>query len=344
MSGCGSSGCGGCVCTSGEAAQARRPAGVVADPFPAAADPQRVPLHEVLREARSLLTRAGVPSPAADCVVLTGHVLGLPAARVATGPDITPQARDAVIAATQRRASREPLQHITGGTAFRHLDLYVGPGVFIPRPETEVVVGAALAQLDRPGPATVVDLGAGSGAIGLAIATERPQTTVYAVELDGGAVPWLTQNVMRHAEALRRCGSRIIVVMGDAGAVSRSDQPLAELAGRVDLVVSNPPYIPDGLQPRDPEVRDFDPPLALFGGADGLDAVRRWLDTAADLLAPGAALVMEHGDLQGRDDGVPGLLSRHEDLGAAGPVWTRVSDHLDLTGRSRYTIARRSGD
>jgi len=186
-------------------------------------------------------------------------------------------------------------------------------------------------------------LGAGSGAISLAIATERPGTTVYAVELDAGALPWLTQNVMRYADALRRWDSRITVVLGDAGAASRPDQPLAKLAGRVDMVVANPPYIPDDAVPRDPEVSDFDPELALYGGPDGLDAVRRWVDTAADLLAPGAALVLEHGDVQGGDDGVPGLLRRHEDLSVAGPVWHSVADHLDLAGRSRYTVARRTG-
>lgn len=343
MSGCGSGACGGCVCESGRSSPASRPAAVVAEPFAGAARHGGVAVGLLLRESKEILSRAGVPSPDADAVALAGHVLGLSMARFATAPPVTQEARDAVLAAAQRRAAREPLQHITGEAGFRHLMLHVGPGVFVPRPETEVVVDAAVRQIPAGGPAVVVDLGAGSGAISLAIATERPDTTVYAVELDAGALPWLTQNVMRHAAALRAANSQIRVVLGDAGAISRPDQPLAGLAGRVDLVVGNPPYIPDGLQPRDPEVAEYDPELALFGGPDGLDAVRRWLDTAADLLAPGAPLVMEHGDLQGGDDGLPGLLARHEDLASGGPVWTSVEDHLDLTGRSRFTVARRNG-
>ncbi len=296
----------------------------------------------MLREARDLLTEAGVPSPQADAEILAGRVLGVSRSAVAGVPAIAPAAADAILSAARRRAEREPLQHILGEAWFRYLDLHVGPGVFVPRPETEVVVDEALSRLPKDGPAVVVDLGAGSGAISLALATERPQTTVYAVELDAGAVPWLTQNVIRHAQALRDRGSKITVVLGDAGAISRADQPLAQLAGTVDLVIANPPYIPDDAQPRDPEVRDYDPTLALFGGPDGLDVVRRWLDTAADLLQPDAPLVMEHGELQGDDRGVPGLLARHEDLASGGPVWREVADHLDLTGRPRYAVAVRS--
>ncbi len=342
MSACGSSGCGGCGCGSAGATTVRRPAGRIADPFHADGDASGYAAAAVVREAVALLREAGVPSPAADGAVLTGHVLGIAAATLVAAPTITEKARDAVLDAARRRAQREPLQHITGEAGFRHLDLYVGPGVFVPRPETEVVVEAALAQLPAAGPARVVDMGAGSGAVSLALATERPETTVFAVELDAGAVPWLTQNIMRHAEPLRSRGSRITVVLGDAGSFCDDGQPGATLTGTVDLVVANPPYIPDDLRPRDPEVAEYDPPLALYGGPDGLDVVRRWLDAAAELLAPGAALVMEHGDLQGGDDGVPGLLARHEDVLTGGPVWSSVTDHLDLTGRSRYTVARRA--
>lgn len=341
MSGCGSD-CGTCVCSSGTATRARRPVPRLTDPFAPSGDAHGLSVASLAREITTLLRDAGVPSPEADTRLLLGHLLGCSAAGLATAGDITQQARAAARGAAQRRAEREPLQHILGEAPFRYLQLHVGPGVFVPRPETEVVVAEALAALPSDGPATVVDLGAGSGAISLSIATERPATSVYAVELDAGALPWLTQNVMRYADALRSNGSRITVVLGDAGAASRPDQPLAKLVGVVDLVVANPPYIPDDAVPRDPEVRDFDPELALYGGPDGLDAVRRWVDTAADLLAPGAALVLEHGDLQGSDDGVPGLLRRHEDLSVAGPVWYGIADHLDLAGRSRYTVARRT--
>lgn len=341
MSGCGSD-CGTCVCEGGASAGLRKLAPRLADPFAAAGDTAAVAVADLMRSAAEQLRSAGVPSPEADTARLLSHMLGRSTAELALAPPLSESARDEVLAIVARRAQREPLQHILGEASFRYLDLHVGPGVFVPRPETEVMVDAALARLPATGPATLVDLGAGSGAISLSLATERPDTTVYAVELDGGALPWLTQNVMRHAETLRERNSRILVVLGDAGAVSRADQPLAKLAGSVQLVVSNPPYIPDAAVPRDPEVREYDPALALFGGPDGLDQVRRWVDTAADLLAPGAPLVMEHGDLQGADDGVPGLLARHEDLTRLGPVWVDIDDHLDLTGRSRYTTARRA--
>ena len=342
MGGCGSD-CGSCVCSSGAAAAVRRPAQRLTAPFAPEGDPSGVAVAPLQRQCEAVLREAGVPSPAADARLLLGHLLGRDAAGLAVAPALTEQARDAVLDAVRRRATREPLQHITGEAHFRYLALHVGPGVFVPRPETEVVVEAALGALPADGPTTVVDLGAGAGAISLAIATERARTTVYAVELDAGALPWLTQNVMRHAEQLRRRESRIVVVLGDAGAVGRGDQPLGGHAGTVDLVVANPPYIPDAAEPRDAEVRDYDPSLALYGGPDGLDEVRRWLDTAADLLRPGGALVLEHGDLQGSDDGVPGLLARHEDLATRGPVWAGIEDRLDLAGRSRYTVARRSG-
>jgi release factor glutamine methyltransferase len=341
MSGCGTD-CGTCVCEGGAGTAVRRPAPRFHDPFADAGESGAVSVSDLSRSVVASLRSAGVPSPEADAARLLSHTLNRSAAELAMAPAIGAPAREAVLAAAARRAEREPLQHILGEAAFRYLDLHVGPGVFVPRPETEVVVEAALHRLPADGPAVVVDLGAGSGAISLALATERRDTTVYAVELDAGALPWLTQNVMRHAEALRQRNSRILVVLGDAGAVSRPDQPLGKLAGAAHLVVSNPPYIPDAATPRDPEVRDHDPQLALFGGPDGLDQVRRWLDTAADLLGPGAALVMEHGDLQGGDDGVPGLLARHEDVQRRGPVWMDVADHLDLAGRSRYTTARRA--
>ncbi len=340
---CGQDGCGSCGCGSHGGGTASRPAAVASAPFAVEAGAPAVAVDALLRRVRAMLAEAGVPSPEADAASLAGHVLAVPRTRLHTAPAVTKAAAEAVLAAARRRAVREPLQHIVGEAGFRYLELNVGPGVFVPRPETEVVVEAALRSLPPAGPAVVVDLGAGSGAISLAIATERPDTTVYAVELDAAAVPWLTQNVMRHAALLREQGSKIMIVMGDAGAVAREDQPLWGLVGSVDLVVSNPPYIPDDNVPRDEEVRDYDPPLALYGGPDGLDVVRRWLDTAAELLRPGAVLVLEHGDVQGDDDGVPGLLARHEDIVARGPVWQDVSDHLDLAGRSRFAMARRLG-
>ena len=231
-----------------------------------------------------------------------------------------------------------------GEAGFRYLDLHVGPGVFVPRPETEVVVDAALRSLPASGPAVAVDLGAGSGAISLAIATERPDTTVYAVELDAAAVPWLTQNVMRHAQLLREQNSKIMIVMGDAGAVAREDQPLWSLTGSVDLVVSNPPYIPDDHGP------------ARSRGARLRS--RRWRCTAArtgwtscaagwtpprNCCGRARSWCWSTAMCRATTTECPGLLARHEDIVARGPVWQDVSDHLDLAGRSRFAMARRCG-
>ena len=303
-------------------------------------------LASVLRRISAQLDRAGVASPRADAEQLLAHVLGVGRADLLTHPPIDGEALSEVDHLADRRAAREPLQHITGQAHFRHLTLQVGPGVFVPRPETEIVVDAGLGTLPDSGPLTVVDLCSGSGAIALSIATERPDTHVYAVELDTFALAWLRRNVVAHGDALRRAGSRISIIHGDAGAVARGDQPLATLTGSLPLVITNPPYVPDAARPRDPEVWHHDPGFALYGGADGLDVVRRLADSAADLLAPGGAFIVEHSDDQGPQSaagGVPDLLARHEDVARSGAVWNRISDHRDLAGRPRYTVARRAG-
>jgi len=237
-----------------------------------------------------------------------------------------------------RRARREPLQHILGDAAFRHLTLQVGPGVFVPRPETEVLVDLARDLVDghahgagravRP---VLVDLCAGSGAIALALATECQGVDVWAVELHDPARAWLERNLAAHREPLNAAGSTVTVVVADATA-----DPLPELAGRVDVVTCNPPYIPDEAVPRDPEVARFDPPPALYGGPDGLDVVRGVIATAASLLRPGGWLLVEHGDAQGwQDGGVPQLLVDHV-------AFDDVDDRTDLAGRPRVSIARRN--
>ena len=299
---------------------------------------------DLIRAGERQLRRADVPSPRADAAQICEHVLGIDRGRLSVAGRISEGAADQVRGAFHRRAEREPLQHITGVAYFRHLALRVGPGVFVPRPETELVTQAVLDSLPVGGPATVVDLCAGSGAIAVSVATERPDTTVYAVEIDRGAIAWLSRNVADHAASLAGNRSRIVVVHGDAGAVARPDQPLAHLRGSVSVVVSNPPYVPDDAVPRDPEVRRYDPALALYGGADGLDTVRRIADTAADLLPTGAVFVCEHAAEQGQaagQFGMPGLLARHEDVGRSAPVWSTIEDHVDLAGLPRYTIAVR---
>jgi release factor glutamine methyltransferase len=216
-----------------------------------------------------------------------------------------------------------PLQHLTGTAPFRHLELAVGPGVFVPRPETELIAGWVLDRIAGLAAPTVVDLGAGSGAIALSVANEHPGARVVAVERDAGAIEWTRHNAATRASA---GDTPVEVLAGDM-----TDRALLrELDGTVDVVVSNPPYVPDGARlPR--EVADHDPPLALWGGPDGLDVVRGLLVTAARLLRPGGWLGIEHADQQG--SALPALVR------AAGG-WTGVTDNADLAGRPRYTTAR----
>jgi len=282
-------------------------------------------LSETLHEAASTLASAGVPNARVDAELLVGHVLGLSRggvqARVAT--NVALESEDAVSIARliERRAAREPLQHITGVAPFRNLELAVGPGVFVPRPETELVAQYAidaLAATAHPQP-VAVDLGTGSGAIALAMATEVPHAAVYGVEVSPLAFIWATENRRRV-----RADNAVLVLTDLASA-------LPELNGGVDVVVSNPPYIPIGAVPRDPEVRLFDPELALYGGQDGLDVVRQVSLTAKRLLRSGGQLILEHGELQAR--------SISELLGHDG--WRAIAHHRDLLGRDRATTAVR---
>jgi release factor glutamine methyltransferase len=218
-----------------------------------------------------------------------------------------------------------PLQHLTGRAPFRHLELAVGPGVFVPRPETEQLTGWVLERLAGVAEPLVVDLGAGSGAIALSVAHEHPAARVVAVERDPGAIEWTRANAAARAAA----GDRPVEVR--AGDMT-DPQLLRELDGAVDVVVSNPPYVPDGARvPR--EVADHDPPLALWGGPDGLDVVRGLLRTAARLLRPGGWLGIEHADQQG--SALPALVRSHG-------AFTAVEDHPDLAGRPRFTTAQRT--
>lgn len=282
-------------------------------------------LDALRREAIDALAAAGIPGPEVDADLLIGHVLGLSRgavqARALTRTAVGDDDARAIRAALARRAAREPLQHITGLAPFRSLELAVGPGVFTPRPETELVVQFAidaLALVPSPEP-IAVDLGSGSGAIALAMATEVPHARVVAVEKSPDALPWTARNIERHG------AGRVRLVEGDLA------DALPELDGLVDVVASNPPYIPLDAVPRDPEVRLFDPAIALYSGEDGLDAVRALSRTASRLLRPGGALVIEHGELQAAE--IAAIL-RADGFSA-------VASHRDLLGRDRATTARR---
>jgi len=260
-----------------------------------------------------------------DAELLIGHVLDLNRGQVQskaiTDAPLGPEDASAIAELVSRRAAREPLQHITGRAPFRSLNLAVGPGVFVPRPETEQVVQFAIDALRAtatPEPIGI-DLGTGSGAIALAMATEVPHARVYGVEVSPLAFVWTKQN-------FRESGATNATPVFTDLAVA-----LPELDGTVSVVISNPPYIPRAAIPRDPEVRLFDPEIALYGGDDGLDVVHQVSATAWRLLYSGGTLVIEHGELQAAE--IAALLR------ADG--WSSVAAHRDLVGRDRATTALR---
>ena len=294
-------------------------------------------VSEAVAEGAARLAAAGIPSPRVDAELLLAYVLGIGRTRLLLADDLSAQQRDRYRDLVARRAARVPLQHLIGRAPFRHIELRVGPGVFIPRPETEVMVDWALRWLRerperRPGaePLRVVDLCAGSGAIAAAIAAEGAEIgeiRVYAVEVDPEALRWLQQN----ADDAAAAGiARIIVVPGDA----TDPTTLADLDGTVDLVISNPPYVPAGnASALPPEVTEHDPAIAIFGGDDGLAVIRPLIRRAASLLRPGGAFAVEHDESHAQV--VPALVTG--DGRFAG-----VELHHDLAGRPRFTTAMRA--
>jgi release factor glutamine methyltransferase len=233
-------------------------------------------VRNVLAKAVARLAHAGVESPAYDAAELLSYVLGVPRGKLGLAEMDSAQ-RAAYDELVSRRVAREPLQHLTGTAAFRYRELAVGPGVFVPRPETEVMVGWVLDRLKTVPEPLVVDLCAGSGAIAGAVATELPGSVVHAVEKSSEACVWARRNL---------AGTGAVLHETDI------DGCLQELNGRVDAVIANPPYIPLGAwESVAPEARDHDPALALWSGEDGLEAIRVVAATAARLLKIGRAHV-----------------------------------------------------
>ncbi|GAB7004050.1 peptide chain release factor N(5)-glutamine methyltransferase [Nocardioides sp. AN3] len=290
-----------------------------------------------------LLREGGVASPEHDAGELLAHTLGVSRGHLVLVDHISDEQADRYLALVARRAAREPLQHLTGVAYFRHVELAVGPGVFVPRPETELLAGWAIEQCHRwsgdparwsssdregragayrdPGP-VVVDLCTGSGAIAKSLADEVPNARVHAVELDEAAYAWAMRNL---------AGTGVDLRHGDMGS------GFDDLAGTVDVVVCNPPYIPlDAWESVAIEARDHDPDLALYSGDDGLDAMRVLEQRAAVLLRPGGVVGAEHADEQGPD----GLRGGAPAVFAASGRWVDVRDHVDLAGRPRFTTAR----
>ncbi len=275
----------------------------------------------VIAAATRTLAAAGVASPRVDAELLAAHVLGVSRSRLLTAPPPEAGQLDGIERLVRRRAAREPLQHLTGTAPFYGHELEVGPGVFVPRFETELLVEWALAVAVPTRRTSIVDLCGGSGAIAVAVADRAGE--VYCVERNPAALRWLRRNVARLAPDVR-------VVDGDV----TDPATLRELDGTVDLVLSNPPYVPEGA-PVDVEVAEHDPHDAVFAGADGLALMPGLVARAAGLLRPGGRLGIEHDDSQG--ESLPELIRATGRFG-------EVTDHRDLAGRPRFVTARRMAD
>jgi release factor glutamine methyltransferase len=279
-------------------------------------------IKALISDGKAQIEAAGYSS--IDAEILLAHLLGLtrmelhnPIALERALAEVTDESAivDGYSELVKRRCNHEPVQYLTGTAGFRNLDLAVGPGVLVPRPETEGLVEEVLKHIaNLPGPVSVIDLGAGSGAMAISIATEAPNTHVIAVEKSADAIEWLKQNVAFYDESIR-------IVQGDVADV---------LDGvKCDVVVANPPYVPDS-QPLPKDVANYEPAVALFGGPDGLELPKRFIDAAARLLKAGGLLAIEHTETQG--ESIANLLSTD---------FTQISLHLDLTGRPRWTSAIR---
>ena len=279
-------------------------------------------IKALISDGKAQIEAAGYSS--VDAEILFAHLLGLtrmelhnPIALERALAEISDESAivDGYAQLVKRRCNHEPVQYLTGTAGFRNLDLAVGPGVLVPRPETEGLVEEVLKHIaNLPGAVSVIDLGAGSGAMAISIATEAPNTHVIAVEKSPEAIEWLKQNVAFYDESIR-------IVQGDVADV---------LEGvKCDVVVANPPYVPDS-QPLPKDVATFEPAIALFGGSDGLEIPKRFIAAAARLLKAGGLLAIEHTETQG--ESIANLLSTD---------FTQISLHLDLTGRPRWTSAIR---
>jgi release factor glutamine methyltransferase len=285
----------------------------------------RQPLRVTILEAERILRDAGVESARVDAELIAAHVLGVERMKLALVPLVDPPVVEAMGRLVSQRAKRVPLQHLTGWAAMGGITVAVGPGVFVPRPETELLFAWGLSTVEGVRDPVIVDLCTGSGALALAMANARPDAVVSGVDSDAAALAWARRNAEYRAAA---GDTPIRLYAGDVA----DRATLSDMDGQVDLVLCNPPYVPTNTEVP-PEVRDHDPKHAVFAGADGLDVIRHVVTAAARLLKPGGWVGIEHDDTQG--ESVPALLSARR-------VLTDVSDNLDLAGRPRYATARRN--
>lgn len=278
-------------------------------------------VSEILSESSSKLQEAGVTSAKVDAELIACYCIGVSrselALMVATEQEFPTESLDRFQLALARRVARQPLQHITGVAPFRHLELKVGPGVFTPRPETEEVVGFALEKIGSWPTPLIVDLCSGSGAIAISFATEISGSKVFAVEKSIEAFAYLRDNAARYGLAADNLRNEDL------------QNSLPELDGQFDLVISNPPYIPNDAIPIDLEVQLHEPSMSLYGGVDGLDVVRQISSRALKLLKPRGLLVMEHADTQSSAIG--------KLLLAEG--WLEIETRADLAGKDRMISA-----
>lgn len=286
----------------------------------------------MLRGAARLLADAGVANPDPDSAALLAHAWRIDASDLARrrllGDGVPAEVTEVFAQLIDRRRQRVPLQHIIGVAAFRHLELQVGPGVFVPRPETELLVTEVLDELDRQQNAYepfVIDLCSGSGAITLSLAAEHPQLRIIGVEREAEALNWSLKNLA----SVSLGDSSVELICGDATKFA-DDRP--DLWGSADVVVTNPPYVPDEAVPRDAEVREHDPAAALYGGSTGLEIPGLILKQAEKLLRPGGFFIMEHSEGQG-----PGA----RELIMSTASLRQAATYPDYTGRDRYTVAHR---
>ena len=280
-------------------------------------------ISEAIESATNELTSAGVTSPSVDAELLGCFVLGIERSELAMlslREELFPEDKIAQFeTVVARRVKREPLQHITGLAPFRHLELHVGPGVFIPRPETEQLVEMAIEKVKKLDKPLVVDLCSGSGAIAISLSTELVDSKVFAVELSEQAFEFLSRNFEKYGLDTKSAKNEDLAKAFD------------ELEGQVDLVITNPPYIPDSAVPVEVEVQLHEPSLALYGGEDGLDVIRRISERALYLLKPSGLLLLEHSDSQAR--AISQLLLNQG--------WQEIVSSQDLAGKDRMISARK---
>jgi release factor glutamine methyltransferase len=303
-------------------------------------------IREILVDSERRLNRAGIDSGAVESAELLAYVLGVSRNRLVLQDAVDDDQQIAFERLMAKRLNRTPLQHLVGTAPFRHIEVKVGPGVFIPRPESELVAEAAIRHLRTCELPRAFDLCSGSGAIAISMALEVPTARVTAVELSDQALPWLVENV-----STIPTGLPVEVIAADATDILNSE--LQAASGTSDVVTCNPPYIPNDSVPRDPEVRDHEPALALYGGADGLDVIRGIVVTAGMLLKSGGLLVIEHADVQGPNALGGGVVEivRHAVVplhmpeiiaGVAGsPMFHDIEDRQDYNQLPRFTLARR---